>query len=195
METLGSLGVGFIVALENVFPPIPSEVILPLAGFTASRGSFTLVDAIGWATVGSLVGALVLYGFGAWFGRDRLRAIVGRMPLVKLSDVDRTEVWFQRHGSKAVFFGRMIPLFRSLISIPAGIERMPLLRFSLLTTAGSLVWNSIFVLTGFFLGENWAVVESYAGILQYVVIAACAAIALVLLARGVRRFQRDRAAR
>jgi membrane protein DedA with SNARE-associated domain len=172
METLGGAGVGLAIALENLFPPLPSELILPLAGFTASRGTFGVVEVLVWATLGSVIGALVLYGLGAWLGPERLRRVVARLPLMKVSDVDRTSAWFARHGSKAVFFGRMIPVFRSLISIPAGIERMPLLRFTLLTLAGSSLWNTIFVLAGFFLGENWTVVERYADMLQWVVIVA-----------------------
>ena len=171
METLGGAGVGLAIALENVFPPLPSELILPLAGFTASRGTFGVVEVLVWATIGSVVGALALYGLGAWLGPERLRRLVARLPLMKVSDVDRTAAWFARHGSKAVFFGRMIPIFRSLISVPAGIERMPLLRFTLLTLAGSSIWNTIFVLAGYYLGENWAVVEQYAAILQLLVIA------------------------
>jgi membrane protein DedA with SNARE-associated domain len=145
-----------------------------MAGLAASRGSFTLVEAIVWTTLGSIVGAFALYGLGAWLGVSRLRAIAAKVPLLHPEDIDRTVAWFGRHGGKAVFFGRMIPLFRSLISIPAGITRMPLWRFGLLTAAGSLIWNSIFVFAGFFLGESWPVVEQYADILQYVVIAATA---------------------
>lgn len=170
METLGAPGAGLAIALENLFPPLPSEVILPLAGFTASQGSFSLWAVLLWTTVGSLVGALALYGLGAWLGRDRMRRIADRMPLVTIEEVDKTEAWFHRHGDKAVFFGRMLPLFRSFISIPAGIERMPLVRFTLLTTAGSAIWNAIFVVAGFYLGENWDVVERYAGWLQAIVI-------------------------
>ncbi|MFF3226698.1 DedA family protein [Nocardia suismassiliense] len=172
MEELGGFGAGIAIALENLFPPLPSEVILPLAGFTASRGEFGLLEVLIWTTLGSVVGALVLYGLGAAFGRERLRRIVDRMPLVRVADLDRAEAWFARHGTKAVFFGRMIPLFRSLISVPAGVERMNLVRFTALTTAGSLLWNSIFVLAGYFLGESWPVVETYAGVLQKLVILA-----------------------
>lgn len=172
MERLGGPGAGLIIALENLFPPLPSEVILPLAGFTASQGTFSLPGAIAWTTTGSVVGALLLYTLGAVFGRDRLRAVWGRLPLVNLEDLDRTEAWFSRHGKKAIFFGRMVPIFRSLISIPAGVERMPVLLFTLLTLAGSLIWNTIFVVAGYTLGENWHVVEQYAGIFQKVVIAA-----------------------
>lgn len=172
MERLGGPGAGLVIALENLFPPLPSEVILPLAGFTASQGTFSVQGAIAWTTTGSVVGALLLYTLGAVFGRERLRAVWGRLPLVNLEDLDRTEAWFSRHGKKAVFFGRMVPIFRSLISIPAGVERMPVGVFILLTLSGSLIWNTIFVLAGYTLGENWHVVEEYAGILQLVVIGA-----------------------
>jgi len=192
MELLGSPGAGAAVALENLFPPLPSEVILPLAGFTASRGTFSLVEVLLWTTLGSVVGALALYGLGAWLGRDRLRRIVVRVPLMKVSDVDRAEAWFDRHGAKAIFFGRMIPIFRSLISIPAGIERMPLLRFIALTTAGSLIWNSIFVLAGYFLGENWSLVEQYADVFQKLVIAAVAICVIGFIILRVRQRRRGR---
>ncbi len=172
MERLGGPGAGLVIAAENLFPPLPSEVILPLAGFTASRGDFTLAEALIWTTVGSVVGAVMLYVLGALFGRDRMRNWALHTPLVKLSDVDRAEAWFVRHGYKAVFFGRMVPIFRSFISIPAGIERMPVVAFLLLTTAGSAIWNAIFVLAGYWLGENWADVEPYAGTLQVIVIGA-----------------------
>jgi membrane protein DedA with SNARE-associated domain len=170
MDVIGAPGAGIAIALENLFPPLPSEVVLPMAGLAASRGSFSLVEALLWTTAGSVVGAFVLYGLGAWLGLHRLRAIVRRMPLLHVEDVDRTVAWFARHGGKAVFFGRMVPIFRSLISIPAGLVRMPLWRFGLLTLLGSAVWNTTFVLAGYLLGESWHVVEAYADVLQYVVI-------------------------
>ncbi|MFC7585921.1 DedA family protein [Nonomuraea antimicrobica] len=120
MESLGALGAGIAIALENLFPPLPSEVILPLAGFTASKGSMDLLDVLIFTTLGSVVGALALYGVGALLGRERTLAIAAKLPLVKISDIEKTEAWFQRHGRKTVFFGRMIPIFRSLISVPAG---------------------------------------------------------------------------
>ncbi|MFM2720072.1 DedA family protein [Microbacterium mcarthurae (nom. nud.)] len=172
MEIIGPVGAGVAIALENLFPPLPSEVVLPMAGLTASRGSFTLFEALLWTTLGSIVGAFALYGLGRWLGAARLRAFAAKMPLLHPEDVDRTVAWFERHGGKAVFFGRMVPIFRSLISIPAGVAKMPLWRFGLLTGAGSLIWNTIFVLAGYLLGENWHVIEQYADILQYVVIAA-----------------------
>jgi membrane protein DedA with SNARE-associated domain len=194
METLGGAGAGLAVALENLFPPLPSEIILPLAGFSAAQGTLGLIEVLLWTTVGSVVGALALYGIGAWLGRRRMYAIVERMPLIKKEDVERTEAWFDRHGSKAVFFGRMIPIFRSLISIPAGIERMPLLRFTLLTLAGSAIWNTIFVLAGYFLGANWHVVEEYAGIFQKVVIVVVVAAVAAWIVVRVRQVRRNRIA-
>lgn len=171
MEHLGEPGVGLLVLLENLFPPIPSEVILPLAGFTASQGEFWLISVILWATLGSVLGAIILYYVGALLGRDRTRAIFQKMPLVKVSDVDKTEAWFIKHETKTVFFGRMVPIFRSLISIPAGVERMPMMQFIAYTTAGSLIWNTTLVTLGFVLGENFHIVEEYVGIFQYMVIA------------------------
>lgn len=194
METLGGFGAGVAIALENLFPPLPSEIILPLAGFTAAQGTLGLIEVLIWTTVGSVVGALALYGIGAWLGRRRMYAIVERMPLLKTEDVERTEAWFEKHGSKAVFFGRMIPIFRSLISIPAGIERMPLLRFTLLTTAGSAIWNTIFVLAGFYLGTNWHIVEDYAGIFQKIVIAVVIIAVVAWIIIRVRQMRRSRAA-
>jgi membrane protein DedA with SNARE-associated domain len=185
MDSLGAPGVGLAIALENVFPPLPSEVFLPLAGFTAARGEMSLVAAILWTTLGSLVGALALYGIGAALGRNRLRAIVDRMPLVNLSDVDKAEEWFAKHGNKAVFFGRMVPLVRSMISVPAGVERMPVLLFAGLTTAGSLIWNSAFVLAGYALGESWHIVEQYAGIASKVVLVIAVLAVLGFIGRRV----------
>ncbi|WP_199849592.1 DedA family protein [Blastococcus sp. Marseille-P5729] len=194
MEKLGGLGAGLAIALENLFPPLPSEVILPLAGFTASQGKMSLVGALLWTTAGSVVGAAILYWLGVLLGRDRLRAIVDKMPLVSLADVDKTEAWFDRHGKKAVFFGRMIPIFRSLISIPAGIQKMSFGVFVLLTTAGSAIWNTIFVLAGYFLGSNWDKVEVYAGYFQYVVIAVVAVLLIWWLVRRIQDIRRRRAA-
>ncbi|MFD0904744.1 DedA family protein [Actinomadura sediminis] len=182
MEQLGAPGAGIAIALENLFPPLPSEIILPLAGFTASQGKMNLIAALIWTTVGSVVGALALYGIGAVIGRDRIRRLVARLPLVKIEDLDRTEAWFAKHGAKAVFFGRMIPIFRSLISIPAGVERMPLSKFLLYTTLGSAIWNTIFVMAGYGLGDQWHKVEEYVGIYSKGVLAVVAVAVVAFLA-------------
>jgi membrane protein DedA with SNARE-associated domain len=172
MEALGSPGAGLAVALENVFPPVPSEVILPLAGFTAGQGKISLVAAILWTTAGSVAGALVLYFLGAWLGVERLRRIADRVPFVSVSDVDKADAWFDEHGNAAVFAGRMVPVVRSLISIPAGVSGMPLGRFTLYTAAGSLVWNSALILAGYALGENYALIDRYLGWVSTAVLAA-----------------------
>jgi membrane protein DedA with SNARE-associated domain len=196
MDILGAPGAGIAIALENIFPPLPSELILPAAGFAASQGQLNLVEVIVWTTLGSLVGALVLYGIGAALGVERLRWVADKVPLMRAADVDKTVAWFGRHGYKAVFFGRMLPIFRSLISIPAGVERMTLWKFALLTTAGSLIWNTIFVVGGYLLGENWHLVEEYAGVFQRIVIV-LVAIAVVWFVvqrvRSIRRARRERA--
>ncbi len=170
VETMGGPGAGLAIALENLFPPLPSEVILPLTGFAAGQGVLTLASALFWTTLGSVAGAVVLYGIGMLFGRERMRAIWAKLPLVKASDLERTEDWFARHGAKAVFLGRMVPIFRSLISVPAGVERMPLPVFVMLTTLGSLIWNAVLVMAGYWLGDQWEVVETYVSVVSKVVL-------------------------
>lgn len=185
IEWLGLPGVAIAIALENLFPPLPSELILPVAGFAASKGSLGLIPVILWATLGSVVGALALYLIGGWLGRERLKKILVKVPLVSIEDVNKTEQWFDRYGKFTVFFGRMVPVFRSLISIPAGVTRMKLWIFIVLTTAGSLIWNTIFVLAGYFLGENWALAEQYAGVIQDAVIVIVILAVVIFVVRRV----------
>ncbi|MET7296323.1 DedA family protein [Streptomyces griseoloalbus] len=181
MDAMGAPGAGLAIALENLFPPLPSEVILPLAGFAASSGRMGLLAVLLWTTAGSVIGALALYGVGALLGRDRTVAIAGRLPLVKVADIERTEAWFVRHGPKAVFFGRMIPIFRSLISVPAGVERMRLPLFLGLTTLGSAIWNTAFVLAGYALGDNWQQVTDIVSAYSKVVLGVAALAVLVFV--------------
>lgn len=161
MEAIGSPGVGLAVFLENVFPPIPSEVILPLAGFTASQGSINVVAAFIWATVGSMAGAYFLYYLGAAIGAHRLRKIAAWMWLVKVEDVDNALAWFDKYGKASILIGRVIPGIRSLISIPAGIDRMNPLTFGIYTLIGSAIWNALLIYLGWTLGENWTLVEGF----------------------------------
>jgi membrane protein DedA with SNARE-associated domain len=191
MDSLGGVGAAIVVGLDNIFPPIPSEVVLPLAGFSASRGTFTLAEALFWTTAGSVVGAVVMYLIGALLGRVRTRALIARIPLMKASDFDRAEAWFAKHGAKAVFFGRMVPIFRSVISLPAGVERMPWIKFLTLTALGSLIWNSIFVGAGYLLGENWRLVDRYAGVLQYAVIGLVALVIVLFVVVRLRSRRRS----
>jgi membrane protein DedA with SNARE-associated domain len=194
MEALGLLGVGLMVALENLVPPIPSEIILPLAGFTASRGEFTVAGAIIATTVGSVVGALVLYFLGRWLSADRLARIADRIPLMKGSDVHAAVAWFERFGPIAVLLGRFVPIVRSMISIPAGVTRMNIALFLLLTAIGSGVWNTVFILLGFALGENWALVEDAASTYGRVILALAFVALAGLIIAGVVRWRRDRRA-
>ena len=193
MEQIGGPGIALGIFLENIFPPIPSEVILPLAGFTAAQGRYTAVEAVLWATLGSVAGALLLYAIGAALGLDRLKVMAHRMPLVDVADIDKADAWFSRHGSKAVFFGRFIPGIRSVISVPAGIDRMSLTLFLGYTTAGSLLWNSLFVWFGVQLGDRYELVEEYMDPISKVVYAliALAIIGTVLwmIRRSIRRRQ------
>lgn len=196
MDRLGLLGAAIAVGADNLFPPIPSEIILPLAGFAASQGTFSLGGALLATTLGSVVGAMILYGLGRGFGRERAVWVFTHVPLLKIGDLERTEAWFARHGYKAIFFGRMIPIFRSLISLPAGVERMNAGLFVLLTAAGSAVWNSVWVVTGFRLGEEWDRVEPYADTFQTIVILAVTVLVCVFVVVRVREhFPRRRRGR
>ncbi|MFF7253350.1 DedA family protein [Streptomyces microflavus] len=186
VETFGGPGAGFAIALENLFPPLPSEIILPLTGFAASQGVLSLASALFWTTLGSVVGAVALYTIGAVFGRERMHHLWAKLPLVKASDLVRTEEWFARHGTKAVLLGRMVPVFRSLISVPAGVERMPLPVFIGLTTAGSLVWNTLLVMAGYWLGDRWDVVGTYVGLVSKIVLGAALLAAVWWIAKRVR---------
>ncbi len=172
---LGYLGVAMLVALENIFPPIPSEIVLPFAGFVARDGDANLVGMIAAATMGSMVGAWVLYGISAAVGPDRLHGFLvryGKWFRLGSADIERAELWFDRRASTAVLVGRCVPLIRSLISIPAGFRRMPLLRFSVFTLLGSLVWNTALVGAGYGLRSQWDRVEGVISWFQYLVIAA-----------------------
>lgn len=186
MRTIGAPGVGVATALETVFPPVPSEVVLPLAGFTASQGHYGVVAAVVWATVGSVVGALALYWLGAVWGVERVKATADRIPLVGAEDVQRSIDWFRDHDRRSVFFGRLVPGVRSLISIPAGVDRMPLPTFVGFTLVGSLVWNAALIVSGYLLGSQWHVVERWVGDVSGFVYVVLAVLVVVLVARRVR---------
>lgn len=163
----GALGVGVLTAVENLFPPIPSEVVLPLAGYLAAQGRIDPVWAIVAATLGSLAGAIVIYELASWMGKDRLRRAVHRMPLVDWDDIDRADDWFERHGASAVFFGRFVPGVRSLVSLPAGTSGLGRVQFWALTALGSAIWNSAFIGAGWALGSAWTSVGRYSDWINY----------------------------
>ena len=177
IERLGAIGVALLVILENVFPPIPSEIVLPFAGFVAQRGDGSVVLMIVAATAGAVVGALILYYVAALIGPVRLGAFIakfGRWFGVKPADLARAEQWFDRHAVAAVLLGRCVPLIRSVVSVPAGFRRMPLVPFIAYTALGSAVWNTALIGAGAALGNQWENVEPYVAILQWLVIAAIA---------------------
>lgn len=186
MDAVGGIGVAFAIALESVFPPIPSEVILPLAGFTAARGSFNLIEAIIWATVGSVLGAWVLYGISRWVGLHRIHRAVDRIPGVDRDDVDKADRWFTKYGHWSVLIGRVIPVVRSLISIPAGFNRMNFLTFTGWTMLGSAVWNTILVTAGYLLGDQWCSILGALNVFEDVVIVIFIVVIVVLIARWAR---------
>lgn len=190
IESIGEVGVGVLLALETVLPPIPSEVVLPFAGFAAASGRIDPVLAWVAATVGSLVGAYILYGLGRKVSYERLEHLAGRRWFVLFGrrDLARGHRFFERHGSAIVFFGRFVPLVRSIVSVPAGLDRMPLGRFTLLTAAGSGVWNALFIWAGYRLGEDYEVVEGWISPVSKVVVA-LVVLAVVWLAVRRRREQ------
>lgn len=173
IEQLGYLGVALLVVLENVFPPIPSEIVLPFAGFVAQRGSDSVVLMILAATVGSVIGALIMYWIAAVIGDERLHAFTrkfGKWVQIREADLTRAEEWFDRHAVSAVLVGRCVPLIRSVVSIPAGFRRMKLIPYIAYTFLGSLVWNIALVGAGAILGENWERVEPVVAAFQWIVI-------------------------
>ncbi len=189
IERLGAIGVALLVILENVFPPIPSEIVLPFAGFVAQRGDGSVLVMIVAATAGAVVGALMLYYVAANIGPARLSAFItrfGRWFGVKPADLARAEQWFDRHAIAAVLLGRCVPLIRSVVSVPAGFRRMSLVPFIAYTALGSAVWNTALIGAGAALGNQWENVEPYVAILQWAVIVV---IVLLLVSFVVRKLR------
>ncbi|WP_375389760.1 DedA family protein [uncultured Amnibacterium sp.] len=185
--TLGELGVGALVLLETVVPPIPSEVILPYAGYLSREGGLSVVALVAWSTVGSTVGALLLYWLGAALGMRRASRLLARTRLVDEDDLDRGAAWFHRHGAVAVLLGRLVPGVRSLISVPAGADRMHLGPFVVCTAIGSGVWNAALILLGAALGTQRHVIDPYLEVLDVVVYSAIGVGVVVLIVRRARR--------
>lgn len=177
MEQFGYIGVFLLIAIENIFPPIPSEVILLFGGFMTTYTKLNIVIMIIAATLGSILGAIVLYYIGKIFNKDRLKKIIsgkiGKILRLKNSDIDKADKWFDTKGNKTVFFCRFIPIVRSLISIPAGMSEMPMGKFLVYTTFGSLIWNTVLVVIGSIVGENWTsiltIFDTYSSIVVVVI--------------------------
>ncbi|SDM93465.1 membrane protein DedA, SNARE-associated domain [Geodermatophilus siccatus] len=192
VERLGAVGVGFAILLETVIPPIPSEAVLGLAGVLINDGRLDIVPVVLCATLGSILGAVFFYYVGRALGPRRSHAFLDRLPLVETEDVDKTFAWFERHGRSAVFFGRMVPIVRSFISVPAGVVRMPLAQFVLYSAAGSLIWNSVLIGLGVAAGDF---VQQNLHYLDYAVVAAFALGIGYLVHKRWRDVRRHRQAR
>jgi membrane protein DedA with SNARE-associated domain len=191
INQIGIIGAALLIALEVVVPPIPSEAILLLTGFNVSLERFGFFEALIAATVGSLIGATLLYYLGFLFTQERLESIVGKYGKyvgLPLKDLRKTLDWFERYGSALVLFGRMIPIIRSLVSIPAGLVRMHLGKFYFFTTLGSLTWNALWISIGLSLGENWKAGEEFAQYLENVAYLLIGAVVLYLIFNIVKAF-------
>lgn len=194
MEQYGYLGILILIAVENIFPPIPSEVILTFGGFMTTRTGLTPVGVIVIATLGSLIGAIVLYYIGRFLDVERLEKIVdrwGKYLRVKKEDIYRADSWFDKHGNKAVFLCRMVPLIRSLISIPAGMSGMKLAPFLFYTTLGTLIWNTILVSLGAMLGDSWEDIVSFMDVYSNIAYAIIAIVGVIIVVIYVLRFRKS----
>ena len=192
VDALGEWGVGLFTLAETVFPPIPSEVILPLAGFLTKQGTMNLALVLVISTLGAYLGALLLYWLGARLGLERSIRWLSRLPLMEREDFEKAAGWFSRHGRSAVFFGRLLPGVRSLISVPAGAQRMNLGTFSAFTLAGSGLWNGLLIGLGALLGAQYRLIDQYSRFLNFAVYAALAGFVASLIVRGVRRRRNSR---
>ena len=180
MNQFGYLGVFLLITLENVFPPIPSEVILLFGGFMTTYTKLNIIIMIIAATLGSIFGAIILYYIGKIFNKERLKKIIsgkiGKVLRLKNSDIDKADEWFDKKGQKTVFICRFIPIVRSLISIPAGMSEMPLVKFLIYTTLGSLIWNTVLIIIGSIVGANWVsiltILDTYSNIVLVLLIIA-----------------------
>jgi membrane protein DedA with SNARE-associated domain len=192
IDNLGEWGVGLFTLAETVLPPIPSEVILPLAGFLARQGDLNLVLIFVTSTLGAYLGALLLYWLGAKLGLERSIRGLSKLPLVDREDFDNAAGWFRRHGRSSIFFGRLLPGVRSLISLPAGASNMHLGTFSLFTLAGSGLWNGALIGLGFLLGTQYRLIEQYSRFLNYAVYVVLGLMVVWLVLRSVRRSRSGR---
>ena len=174
MEKLGYLGIAFLMFLDNIFPPIPSEIIMPSAGYTASKGDLTLVGVIIAGSTGSLIAAMILYWIGRKIPEQHLFTFIkhyGKFLRIRVTDLEKALGWFNQHGHKIVFFGRMIPAVRSLISIPAGMSKMPFGKFMTYSALGTIIWTTFLACLGFYLGENQEMMSTILSRIGYVILA------------------------
>jgi membrane protein DedA with SNARE-associated domain len=190
IETTGYAGIVFLMFLENVFPPIPSELIMPLAGYMIAQGKQSAFGVIAAGTAGSVLGALPLYYAGYLVGEERLKALAekyGCWLTVSPEELDRAKAWFDRHGAAAVLICRVVPALRSLISVPAGIASMNLVAFLAYTIVGAAIWTALLVYTGYALGANFEQVDKYLNPVSYVVVGVIAVTYVVRVVRANRK--------
>ncbi len=186
--SIGLLGAALLIAIEVIVVPIPSELVLLLTGFNVSEGRFLIEGAIAVTTVASVLGALFLYFVAKAIGEERVFSVTrkfGKFVGLKETDIHKTLHWFGRYGKTLVFFGRLIPIIRSLVSIPAGLTQMKLWVFILFTALGSAIWNSIWITAGFMLGENWSAAEEFSNVIDIVAYSAIAVFVLFLVGRAI----------
>lgn len=192
ISSLGYLGIGLLMFLENLFPPIPSELIMPLAGFTVARGQMQFIPAIAAGVLGTVIGALPWYYAGKILGTERLQQLAdkyGKWISISSKDITKADRWFDRHGSKAVFFCRLVPGVRTLISLPAGISGMHLVPFLLYSTLGTLLWVGLLTYLGYVLGDNYELVDEYLGpVSKIVVVTLFIAFILWVVRKNMRRY-------
>ncbi|MEB3218601.1 MAG: DedA family protein [Nostocales cyanobacterium 94392] len=190
ISSLGYVGIALLMFLENLFPPIPSELIMPLAGFTATQGKLNLQFVILAGTLGSVVGALPWYYIGKLVSEERLRGWIdkhGKWLTLSTSDIDKSKRWMRKYGKAVIFFGRLVPGIRTFISVPAGLDKMPLIPFVLYSFAGSLLWTAILAYAGFVLGNNFQLVEKYVGLLSGIIITAIIIFIIISIISRKRR--------
>lgn len=189
ISQIGLLGAAFLIGIEVIIPPIPSEAILLLTGFNVSLGRFGFLEAILATTAGSLLGASFWYLIGYFFTRERLENTVGKFGKyvgLSLKNMQKTMQWFERYGGALVFFGRMLPIVRSLVSIPAGLVKMGVAKFYFFSIIGILIWNTLWISIGFNLGENWQTAEDFAQVLDWVVYALLAILVVYVIANLIK---------
>ncbi|WP_122901607.1 DedA family protein [Acinetobacter sp. B51(2017)] len=190
MERLGYLGIALLMFLDNVFPPIPSEIIMPSAGYSASQGSLTLIGVILAGSLGSMLAAALLYWIGYQFSHAAIFRFVdryGKYLFIKSDDVKKSLAWFEQYGHRIVFFGRMVPAVRSLISVPAGMSRMPFWKFMLFSSLGTIIWTTFLACVGFYFGENQALMQQIFNQVGYVILGI---VLLIIAVIFYRRWQR-----
>ncbi|GGL55643.1 DedA family protein [Wenxinia marina] len=196
IDSMGAFGVGLLMFIENVFPPIPSELVMPLAGFNAARGDMSLVLVIIAGSIGSLAGAYLWYWIGQKIGRDRLMRFAekhGRWTAITPEDIETAQDWFDRRGGAAVFIGRLIPTVRTLISVPAGMAEMPLGKFLAYSAVGTALWTTLLALLGYWLESGYEAVSSWLDPISWAVVIGIIGIYLWRVATYDRRKQGQQA--